>query len=160
MDNTKNLLYLIGLFLCLTACHKDKPQPPPPAHINTLSAEDNGSLFYPATIDVFKQPYASSDFCYLFISAETASHHALSLLIYFADNLISTGQFTIGDKANALYSSQCGGICMLTAVTGKVSITGVDTTTYSNGVVATGSFDFITEDDVISKGAFSVFIPN
>ena len=159
--------FLLLVFAILgLSCNKTGDKP---AHVNTFSASVNGTAFVPQSIDASfdkwaaNYPFPKS----VYVSVDEFNGTRLFLYLYGYDGTKST--FTLEDP---LYSrgSFCLGNCSArwsptyVSKSGEIKIESFDKTSYKDGEVISGTFQFETDDIYgkysITNGHFSVFVPN
>ena len=149
------------VLLSFLSCNKDPKAPP--AHQNFYSAKVNGIPFIFSEIIAEKPPNGGSDF---YLAAKDAGARYIIFIIHdYKSAPISAPIDKAATKAQGSYAEGIVLAYLRMAISGNASINSVDKTTYANGEVVTGTFDFVTELGLaspipydITEGKFSVFI--
>ena len=158
--------FLLLVFAILgLSCNKTDDKPP---HVNTFSATLDGTAFVPYKTDVGIDGATPGTRAITVVGL--GSGVALGLYMYEYNGTKST--FTLGDIQNRTSSSGyfCSRDCQkFSSIVsgsngGEIVIDSFDKTSYKDGEVITGTFQFQTDDYNgkynITNGHFSVFVPN
>ena len=137
-----------------------KPSDPAP-HKNTLSAYVNGnSQSYRVEVSIWGSTFPGTRGVSLMAKI---NQEELYLSMHEYDGTKST--FTLDDQSlsHGAYCIDCG-LGLSGSHSGEIKIVSFDKSTYKDGEVITGTFQFETDwDNVnysITNGHFSVFVPN
>ena len=152
----RNILCFCLLVAILTiACNKKKPELP--LHLDTFSANVNGIAFAPASLEVLYGGSSVPGAKQVNIAAMGANGHEVTLIMLDYDGTLKTFTNNIGaySIAQGLYNSSY-------STSGQIKLSSIDKSTYRDGEVATGTFQFDTDSTVgtyhVTNGNFSVFV--
>jgi hypothetical protein len=157
-------LQFFSCFVILCSCKK-KEEPPAP-HQNIFAAKVNGVPFVPKEISLSSSPYGSSPAFFLW--SRDANNRVVQVIMkaYTSSPKNATIDSTNSSVVLANFEEGIGAYYMRRGISGNLSISSVDKTTYTNGEVVSGSFQFVTEEGIvtpssyaITEGKFSVFLP-
>ena len=157
-------LLLFSCFVILFSCKK-KVEPPDP-HQNAFAAKVNGVSFVPNEISLARGNYMSSPAFFLW--SRDADNRVVQVIMkdYASSSKSATIDTTISSGAAADFEEGVGAYYFRRGLSGNLTISKVDKTTYTNGEVVSGTFEFVTEKGIvtpsshaITEGKFSVFLP-
>lgn len=124
-------------------------------YVNKESATVNGSAF--TSTNTNADVNAISGAQQLTIDGTSATGERITIAI---NNFTgAAGSFTInGGSGTAIGAYSAGGSSDVIATSGTVTVISADNSSFTNGVVYSGTFDFTAPGYTVTAGSFSVFI--
>ncbi|CAN5157670.1 hypothetical protein BH09BAC2_BH09BAC2_13560 [soil metagenome] len=149
------LFFLIITIILAPSCNKKKQEPSP--HVNTFTANVNGTAFVTTGIEILFGGSSVPGARQVNVYANAANGHIVTLIMLDYNSTVKTFTQSIG-----VYSIAPGINNSSYSTGGQIVISSIGKSTYTDGEVVTGTFQFDTDATVgiyhITNGNFSVFV--
>jgi hypothetical protein len=159
------IFFLLLFVIFITACKKKEVKEPDP-HVNTFSANVNGTPFVSTSVVSERSMPSPGDplgTTPVFIYAKGINGNSITLFLYHYNGTIKI--FTAQVQLIGAYNIFQSGVMVSSSpsINGEISLTSIDKTKYNDGEVVTGTFYFDTDATFgtynITDGKFSVYVP-